>query len=186
MSFNAENENQENADNSENTIQARPFDDLIKSTEQKMLADADEPLKRKRGRPRKVAAEVIPPAAEPAQVAPMREPTDYRTMIQDLAAMGSGMLQDRLGTPAAALTHEEQERLAIGLNPLLQKWFPDMEESLSPELTAVICCGTVAFAVWTRVQADRRAQAAKTPSAPAEPAQVEQGNAFPWAPPAGT
>lgn len=136
----------------------QPIDELIKSGEEKVKAADSAPLARKRGRPRKTesnapAADAMPVAqVEIPVVVQAPPPTDYAPMIRDLACMGSGVLVEHFRTDAAALTQEEGDRLAIGLNPLLQKWFPEMGE-LSPEMTAVICCGSIAYAVMARVKA---------------------------------
>lgn len=138
--------------------QVSDIDAVIMAGEAKVQAAHETPLKRKRGRPRKEAPAELDAIPAAAMAAPMAPPPDYAPMIKDIATMGSGALVAQLGTDAAALTEEERERLACGLNPLFQKWFPEIGE-MSPEMTAAICCGSVAFAVYLRIKAAERAKA---------------------------
>lgn len=191
-----ENEKSENSENPENSPENEKvdvsdpasdpdapakIDDVIKKATEQVNAASSAPLKRKRGRPpkRKVAHDPIPAAAPSVaseSIAPIAPQTDYRPMIRDLAGMLDGQLVERLGSQKAALLPEEKERAAECLNPLFQKWFPDVGE-LTPELAAVIGLGSIAYAVHARVEADRKAQTATASSAPAP---VASPNVFPW------
>ncbi|MCM2278323.1 MAG: hypothetical protein NDJ89_09630 [Oligoflexia bacterium] len=146
------------------------------------MADAQAaPLKRKRGRPRKnplpgdAQAQGEPSFSAEADSAPIQPPTDYAPMISDLTGVASGFLVDQTGVKEIEISDEERARICIYLNPVLQKWFPNVTEAeMSPELMAVIGIGSIAvskYMIFSKVQQERMARGAdgKAPP-PAAPA----------------
>lgn len=166
------------AENAPKIDEAKPIDEVIRSAEAKIQAAASAPLKRKRGRPRKyenpqapAAAAPAPAPIEPAPVVSLEPPADFRPMIKQGSGYVSSVLVSYFDSEAAALTKDETEQLAEGLNPFCQKYFPELGK-LSPEATAIICCVSVFCASAMRVENERRKRNEKKQETAPAPAQA--------------
>jgi len=152
-------------ESAENPAPATSIDELIKSSQNKLREEEGAPLKRKRGRPRKVPAALDAEPGKPAEAvsaAPLKPLPDFKPMITDVCLAGSAFIVDQTRCERLALSEEERGRVCEHLNPLLQKWFPELGDgALSPELAALIGIGMLGFSKFMIYREWKKEQTAK-------------------------
>lgn len=172
----------QNPENSEKITEAEALSRVVEESRAKIAESEPLPVKRKRGRPRKIYPTTEfgavtpennnPASADAVTAAPPMPEVDHRPGLKLLAGMAGTEIIAATGCDALAFSEDEQNSIAENGNIILKALFPGASD-FPPELIAGMALAVLAYSklqiyrAWQKEQEKKSQAHAETVAAPA-------------------